>query len=68
MERNIIESSFIKHSFENNLNQSVGLYKLDNFLVQEINKMYAFSRRGKIDTLDRDVTPPTWHPDPNRKR
>ena len=59
MERNIIESSFIKHNFENNLNQSLGLYKLDNFLIHEINRMHAFPRVDRQDIIaDRGGTPP----------
>ena len=40
VERNIIESSHIKHSFVNSLNLSMGMYKLDNFMVKEIVKQH----------------------------
>ena len=36
VERNIIESSLIKHSFEDNMNLSLGLYKLDDFIIKKI--------------------------------
>ena len=36
LDRNIIESSLIKHSFDDNLNLSHGLYRLDNFIVKSI--------------------------------
>ena len=40
VERNLVESCFIKHTFVNNLNLSMGLYKLDNFIVKEIVKQH----------------------------
>ena len=36
VERNLIESCIIKHSFNNSMNLSLGLYKLDDFMVKEI--------------------------------
>lgn len=40
LERNIIESSFIKETFNNNLNIGHGMYKLDAFICKEICKLY----------------------------
>ena len=44
LDRNIIESSFIKHNKENIVNKSLGLYRLDSFIITEICKKYKFSR------------------------
>ncbi len=38
VERNILESSLIKHTCEDNLNLSEGLYKLDNYIAGKISK------------------------------
>ena len=40
--RNIIESSFIKQSWENNMNVKPGLYKLDPFIIKRICQQYNF--------------------------
>ena len=42
LDRNIIESSFIKQSKENIVNKSLGLYKLDPLIIKEICKKYKF--------------------------
>ncbi len=38
VERNIIESSLIKHTYEENLNLSEGLFKLDKYITGTISK------------------------------
>ena len=38
--RNIIESCLIKENFENTMNISQGLYRLDKFMCSKINRMY----------------------------
>ena len=40
--RNIVESSFIKHSIKRNMNLNLGLYKLDEFASREICKLHHF--------------------------
>lgn len=40
-ERNIIESSFIKYHEKKVFNVSSGLYKLDNFIIEKICKMFV---------------------------
>ena len=40
VERNIIESSLIKYSYNFNMNISLGLYKLDPFINKEICKLF----------------------------
>ena len=42
LERNVIESAFIKESFEKNMNISHGMYKLDPLISKEICKIYRF--------------------------
>ena len=42
MERNIIESSFIKETFGHNMNISQGMYKLDPLISKEICKTFKF--------------------------
>ena len=43
IERNIIESSLIKKSWQSNLNLSDGLYRLDPIIIKEITDKYKFS-------------------------
>ncbi len=38
VERNVIKSSLIKHTYEDNLNLSDGLFKLDNYITDKISK------------------------------
>ena len=45
VERNIIESSFIKKSWSENLNLNDGLYRLDPILIKEITNRYNFHGR-----------------------
>ena len=40
IERNIIESSFIKKSWDTNLNLSLGMFKLDPILNKEITERF----------------------------
>ena len=51
LDRNIIESSFIKHSKDNNVNNSTGMYKLDPFLIKEICNKYRFNEKGRRNIL-----------------
>ncbi len=37
-ERNIMQSSLIKHTHEDNINLSEGLFKLDNYITSKISK------------------------------
>ena len=43
IERNIIESSLIKKSWQSNLNLNDGLYRLDPIIIKEITDKYKFS-------------------------
>ena len=45
MERNIIESCCIKQTFSCNMNLSMGLYKLDNFIMMKIVQGYSRAPR-----------------------
>ena len=48
IERNIIESSCIKHSFNCNMNLSMGLYTLDKFIIMKIVQGYSGAPRNIV--------------------
>lgn len=56
IDRNIVESSIIKHSRNINMNQNVGLYKLDNFISKKIVNMFSQNNDliKMISSLERD--------------